>query len=201
MQKFAKSLFGDGGADVDRILRPLTAAQNALRLQIGRLEDGRDDQMAKTVAEIQAETSLMRANMVTKFNELNETNKTYASFIEAQNAEIKSLHAENRALRLVTSKLDALNNMHQIVDEVLRTRDFNAKGKHRAPSTRSCVPGRPLQIPLLPFGHLGIRDDGTQPLTLSSYTIPTYQRATPNHIRRACGIYPRRAGHDPMPQI
>lgn len=183
MQKFAKSLFGDGGADIDRILRPLTAAQNALRLQIGRLEDGRDDQMAKTVAEIQAETSLMRANMVTKFNELNETNKTYASFIEAQNAEIKSLHAENRALRLVTSKLDALNNMHQIVDEVLRTRDFNAKGKH----FDLALP-EPLQISFCP---LGSRNNGTQLLTLSSYTIPTYPRASPNNIPRACGIYSR----------
>lgn len=103
MQKFAKSLFGDGGADVDHILRPLTAAQDALRLQIGRLEDGRDDQMAKIAARIQTETSLMRENMVTQMNELNETNKTYASFIEAQNAEIKSLHAENRVLRLITS--------------------------------------------------------------------------------------------------
>lgn len=106
--------------------------------------------MAKTVAEIQAETSLMRANMVTQMNELNETNKTYASFIEAQNAEIKSLHAENRALRLVTSKLDALNNMHQIVDEVLRTRDFNAKGKHFDLELPD-----PLQISFLPFAQQG----------------------------------------------
>lgn len=68
--------------------------------------------------------------ILSNINQLNETNKTYASSIEAQNARIESLHAENVALRLKANNLDVLNMVHQICEEMLRNRDFNAQGEH-----------------------------------------------------------------------
>ncbi|KAG8161663.1 hypothetical protein KVR01_008650 [Diaporthe batatas] len=129
VQRFAKQLFGDVSADVDEILRPLTAAQDSLRVHIRRLEERRGDHMAKRIDQIYAETGWMRMQqhegqyrILAQVAQMNEAHKT----IEAINAENKSLHAENFALKLAASKTYTLNMVHQIVDEVLRNRSFNA---------------------------------------------------------------------------
>lgn len=66
---------------------------------------------------------------------MDETNKTYASFIKHQNAIIERLHAENMDLRKASREQDNLNLAHQNFDELLRNCYFNAlsKGpKHQA---------------------------------------------------------------------
>lgn len=92
--------------------------------------------MAKRIDQIHAETSWIRKQqhvdqhqILTQVTQLNETHKMYASFIEAQNAKIESLHAKNLALRLTVNKTDNLNMMHQNIDELLRNRGYNAMGK------------------------------------------------------------------------
>lgn len=93
--------------------------------------------MAKQVDHIHTEASLIRRNqhehqheVVAHLKQLHETGKSYVSFIEAQNAKIESLHAENEALRLQASRQGILNMAHQIFEEVLRNRYFNAEGEY-----------------------------------------------------------------------
>ncbi|KAI7774986.1 hypothetical protein LA080_007498 [Diaporthe eres] len=133
VKKFAKTLFGDQVADVDRMLQSVTEAQHALNSQIGRLQERRDDLMASKVDRIEIGTNVIRKNqhehqhqLITHVRQLDETSKTYASFIKDQNAIIERLHAENLALKLKASREhETLNLAHQIFDELLRNRDFN----------------------------------------------------------------------------
>lgn len=124
-------------ADVDRMLQSVREAQHALDSQIGRLQERRDDLMASKVDRIEVGTNVIRMNqhahqhqLITHVRQLDETSKTYASFIKDQNAIIERLHAENLALKLKASREhDTLNLAHQIFDELLRNRDFNLMGE------------------------------------------------------------------------
>lgn len=133
--KFAKALFGDEVTDVDRILQSLTSAQEALSSQMNKLNDRRDDDMARTINQVHAEVKMIRKTQHDQQNQnqisqVNETHNMYASFIQAQNDRIERLHAENSALRLEAGKQNVLNLVHQICDEVLRNRDFNVQSEH-----------------------------------------------------------------------
>lgn len=126
VKKFAKTLFGDQVADVDRMLQSVTVAQHALDSQIGRLQDRRDDLVAKKVDRIEVGFDAIRKNQHEQKHQL----KTFASFIKDQNAIIERLHEENLALKLKASReQDPLNLAHQIFDELLRNRDFNLMSK------------------------------------------------------------------------
>lgn len=129
--------------DVDRMLQSVTTAQHALDSQIDRLEERRDDLVARQVHHIDVGTEQIRKNqhehqhqIMTHMRQLDDTSKTYASFIKQQNEIIQKLHAENLALTLKASKeQDTLNLAHQIFNELLRNRDFNVLGK-RSPQDR-----------------------------------------------------------------
>lgn len=138
IKRFAKALFGDEVTDVDRILQSLTSAQEALKSQINKLNDRRDDEMARTINKVHAEVRMIRKTQhdqqhQDQITQVNETHNMYASFIQAQNDKIERLHAENSALRLEAGKQNVLNLVHQICDEVLRNRDFNVQSEHNPP--------------------------------------------------------------------
>lgn len=123
------------------MLQSVTVAQHALDSQIGRLQERRDDSVSRKVDRIDVSNDVIRKNqhehhhqLITHVRQLNETSKTYASFIKDQKATIERLHAENLALKLKASREhDTLNLAHQIFDELLRNRDFNLMSKFPRP--------------------------------------------------------------------
>lgn len=124
--------------DVNRVLQSVTSAQEALKSQINRLNDQRNDATAKDITQLQAEMRMFRKTQHDQHQDhiglVNERdnmfNNMFSSFCEAQKAQIESLHAENSALRLYVSNQHVLNPLHQIFAEISRNRDYNVHSEH-----------------------------------------------------------------------